>query len=34
VIISNADVPPARGLRDISEGGDDAPRFVDYHRGC
>jgi hypothetical protein len=31
-IMSSADVPPTRGLRDISDGGDDAPRFVDSHR--
>jgi hypothetical protein len=30
--MSSADVPSTRGLRDISDGGDDAPRFVDSHR--
>ena len=30
--MSSADVPPTRGLRDISDGGDDVPRFVDSHR--
>jgi hypothetical protein len=31
-IMSSADVPPTRGLRDISDGGDDATLFVDSHR--
>jgi len=31
-IMSSADAPPTRWLRDISDGGDDAPRFVDRHR--
>jgi hypothetical protein len=29
---SSVDVPSTRGLRDINDGGDDAPRFVDSHR--
>jgi len=31
-IMSRADVPPTCWLRDISDGGDHAPRFVDHHR--
>jgi hypothetical protein len=30
--MSSADVAPTRGQRDISGGGDDAPRFVDSHQ--
>ena len=31
-IMSSADVAPTRGLRDINDGADDAPQFVDSHR--
>jgi len=31
-IMSSADVPPTRGLRDIRDGGDYVSRFVDSHR--
>src|SRR5258708_32697204 len=31
-IMSSADVAPTRGLRDINDGTDDAPQFVDSHR--
>ena len=31
-IMSSADVAPTRGLRDIHDGADDAPQFVDSHR--
>jgi hypothetical protein len=30
--MSSADVAPTRGLRDINDGADDAPQFVDSHR--
>jgi hypothetical protein len=30
--MSSADIAPPRGLRDISDGADDAPQFVDSHR--
>src|SRR5258707_7222216 len=31
-IMSSADVAPTRGLRNINDGADDAPQFVDSHR--
>jgi hypothetical protein len=30
--MTSADVAPTRGLRDINDGADDAPQFVDSHR--